>query len=105
PAARGTRRTFTRFVHAQRSPVEKYAVHLGDRVLRLLLRGHGHEAEPARLPRLAIEDDVYVRDLAAVHREGGAETFFVGGVREISYVETSAHRLKLLRFAAPSPHS
>jgi hypothetical protein len=80
------------FIDAQRATVEGLAVHALDRLRSLFGGAHGHEREAARAAGLAIGDEVDVAYRAEL-LEGSANA--VGGrvEREISYIQTSVHRL------------
>jgi hypothetical protein len=54
------------FIDAQRAAVELRAVELRDGSTRLLVSPHRHESKATRLARLAVLDDVDVRDFAAL---------------------------------------
>jgi hypothetical protein len=54
------------FIDAQRAAVELRAVELRDGSTRLLVSPHRHESKATRLARLAVLNDVDVRDLAAL---------------------------------------
>src|SRR6185436_14207729 len=98
---------FARFVDGERAPVERLAVQLGDRRLRILVAAELDEREPARLPRHAIGHDADADDFAPTGGAGLTKRSFVRVIREISDVNASTHSslpsLFLRRLAASSP--
>jgi hypothetical protein len=79
-------------VDAQRPTVEGLAVHALDGLGRFLGRTHRHEREPTRPPGLPIGHEVDVTDGSELLERG---TNAIGGrvEREVSYIQTSVHRL------------
>jgi hypothetical protein len=78
-------------VDAERATIEGAAVHTLYRLRGFLGRTHGHECKAARATRLAIGDEVHVRD-SAEFLEGRADAFSIGVERKIANVQTSVHR-------------
>src|SRR5436190_443576 len=70
-AAAGTAtRTLFGLVDSQRATVEVGAVHRCDGLLRVLRGAHRHEAEAARLPALAVGDEVHIGHLTELGERG-----------------------------------
>jgi hypothetical protein len=94
-ATAAARLALARLVDGERAPVERFAVELRDRGLRVLLAAELDEREPARLSGHAIGNDADAHDFAPT---GGAcltKTSFVRMIREIPYVNASSHSLSL----------
>jgi hypothetical protein len=84
--------TLLGFIDAEWATVEGLAVHAFDGLRRFFGRAHGDEREAAAAARFAIGHEVDVADRAELLK-GSADT--IGGrvEREVSYIQTSVHRL------------
>jgi hypothetical protein len=77
-------------VDAERPPIERRAVHLGDGLGSLVRIAHRHERETAGLPGLTVGREVNLAHLAE-RGEGGANRFDSRPERKISNVQTVSH--------------
>ena len=89
-ATGGTFFTRARDVDGQATTGVIFAVHAGDRGVRLFRRRHGHEREAARATCNAIGDQGNVRD-GAVGRKGLFEFIISGGERKVPHIESGFH--------------
>jgi hypothetical protein len=82
PAAPTTSRFRTSFVHIDRASVHLGAVQLRNRRFRIALFGHFNESETARLPGIAIGDDIDPLHVAIL-REGGVQVLLGGLIAKV----------------------
>jgi hypothetical protein len=90
-APTSARLPFARLVDGKCPPIERFAIQLCDRRLRIFVVGELNERESARLTRHPIGNDADTDDLATTGGASLAERGFVSVIREISYVDASSH--------------
>jgi hypothetical protein len=80
----------TRFIHAQRSPLDLLAVQLRHRILRIRIRRHRHKRKSARLPSELILHQQHLGHSAGL-RKHILQLQFSRRERQIAYIQSISH--------------
>jgi hypothetical protein len=101
-ASAASRLTLAGFVDGEGAAVERFAIELLDRGLRVLVVRKLDKGEPTRLTGHAIGHDADADDFTAAGGASFAERSFVRVIRKIPYVDASSHASALpVRFGLP----
>lgn len=78
-------------VHAERAAVERLAIHVGNRLLGVVGRGHRDERKATAATGLAVGHQMHVLNLSELF-EHGAHRVGAGLEREVAYKQSVVHR-------------